>query len=461
MDKLLKKVLKKIKPSERDKKLVKQVTEEIIQRINKTCAKKKIDARPLLVGSAARGTRLRTERNIDIFLIFSKDLSREELVHRGLAIAREVAGTKGEERFAEHPYVRMKYKGFEIDLVPCYNIPDPTKIKSAVDRTPHHQKYLEKKLTPELVDEVLLTKRFMSGIGVYGAELKVQGFSGYLCELLTVHYGSFRKLVEAASRWTPGIIIDPERLYRDESEPKMLFERKPLTVIDPTDPNRNVAAAVSTQNFAIFVRACQDFLSNPRMEFFFPRKTKMLGIQTLKKIIQRRGTRIFCVMFSHTDMVPDVLYPKLRKIERKLVSKVTEAGFEVLRSDVWGNSDSGILLEFRVSRLPRVKKRLGPPLTLDVGNFVKKHLKTRKRLAGPYIDSTGRMVFEMEYDETDASKALKRIMEDRDPTGNYVVERIGKSYQIIPEGGFPRLLKNKNFRKFISEYFTRCLPWYR
>ena len=31
----------------------------------------------------------------------------------------------------------------------------------------------------------------MQGIGVYGAEIKVGGFSGYLCELLVMKYGGF------------------------------------------------------------------------------------------------------------------------------------------------------------------------------------------------------------------------------------------------------------------------------
>ncbi|MBS7613865.1 hypothetical protein KEJ48_06465, partial [Candidatus Bathyarchaeota archaeon] len=42
--------------------------------------------------------------------------------------------------------------------------------------------------------------KFAKGIGVYGADIKTGGFSGYLCELLIVSYGDFIKTVESASK---------------------------------------------------------------------------------------------------------------------------------------------------------------------------------------------------------------------------------------------------------------------
>ncbi|HID60885.1 MAG TPA: hypothetical protein EYP46_03395 [Hadesarchaea archaeon] len=301
----------------------------------------------------------------------------------------------------------------------------------------------------------------MNGAGIYGSELKIQGFSGYLCELLTLHYGSFQKLVKAASRWKPGTVIDPEHTYRDESEPNILFEGQPLIVIDPVDPNRNVAAAVSMENFAVFVRACQEFLSRPRREFFFSNKVELLDAKTLQKIIKQRGTKVLCVVFKSPDLVPDVLYPQLRKTQRTIMNRLAQAGFDVLRSDVWSDSDAGILLEFRVSKLPRVRKRIGPPITLDAGDFIREHLRSEKMLAGPYVDPTGRMVFELVQEETDAADALKRIMEKRTAFGKHVIEAVGKGYKIVDESGLLKLLRDRKFKEFISEYFTRRLPWYR
>jgi len=461
MREIIKKVLERVKPTEADERLVKQAAEEIIQRVKAACAKLKIDARPMLVGSVARGTWLRDERDIDIFVMFPEELSRENLERQGLAVAREVAERKGRERFAEHPYVMMEFKGFDVDLVPCYDVAKPSEIKSAVDRTPHHQRYMREHLTPELADEVLLVKKFMEGIGVYGAELKTQGFSGYLCELLTLHHGSFQKLIEAASEWKPEVIIDHERNYTDESEPAILFEGQPLVVIDPVDPNRNVAAAVSAQNFSVFVRACQEFLSGPRREFFFPKKVKLLDAREVRRILKRRGTKMFCVVFETPDLVPDVLYPQLRKTEHALVARLGQAGFEVQRSDVWGDSKSVILLELGTSKLAKAQTRIGPPVTIDVKDFIQEHLKSKEKITGPFVNAAGRVVFELEREETDARDVLKQALEERTAFGKHVAEAIKKGYKLMEEAGLVKLLHDRKFREFVSEYLTRRLPWYR
>jgi len=454
-------VLKRVKPNEADIKRIEEAANELIQRTNKAVAKLKLNARAMLVGSAARGTWLRSERDIDIFILFPEWLTREELERQGLAVAREVAGAAGKERFAEHPYVTMKFRGLDVDLVPCYDVADAKKIKSAVDRTPHHQQYVKSRITPQLAEEVLLLKQFTSGIGVYGSELKTHGFSGYLCELLILHHGSFDKLVKAASDWTSRKIIDIESNYQNESEPRMLFEKQPLVVIDPVDPSRNVAAAVSMQNFAIFVRACQDFLVKPSLRFFFPRKVKPLDARGLSSILKKRGTVLFCVVFRSPDVVQDVLYPQLRKTEKAIVTRLAQFGFEVLRSDVWANEKSAILLELSFSKLPWVKTRVGPPFRMEVEGFIHEHLKSRARLAGPFVDAAGRVIFELKRDQTNALNLLEDILNKRTAFGKHVAEAVAKDYKILEGTKLKELLKDRGFNEFISEYLTRCLPWYR
>src|SRR5207247_7594350 len=100
-------------------------------------------------------------------------------------------------------------------------------------------------------------------------------FSGYLCELPVLRYGTFRGGLEASLSWRPGIVLELDRA------PARTFP-EPLTVVDPVDPNRNVASAVSVEQLATFVHAAREYLQNPSERFFFPRPLKPLFIPKLR-----------------------------------------------------------------------------------------------------------------------------------------------------------------------------------
>jgi tRNA nucleotidyltransferase (CCA-adding enzyme) len=453
--------LKRIKPSEAERRRLKKVAYLLLERVDRACKRLNVPARAMLVGSAARGTWLRSERDIDVFILFSEELSREELEKNGLAVARGVAGKQGREQYAEHPYITTEFEGFDVDLVPCYDVVDPSKIKSAVDRTPYHNRYIKERLTPKLADEVLLLKQFILGAGAYGAELKVQGFSGYLCELLIMHYRSFKETIDAASKWSQGTIVDIESSYPDQAEAKALFQGQPLIVIDPVDANRNVAAAVSMQNFATFIRACQDFMKKPSTRFFFPRRVKRLTKRNVEIMLSRRRTHPFCIVFKSPNVVADMLYPQLRKTERALVAVLERAGFEVVRSDVWANGKSIILVELAASKLPNVQIHVGPPIEVNVGDFVKTHLGSKRKFAGPFIDSYGRLIFELEREQTDARAVLEKALTERASFGRHVAVALAKGHEILEGKTISKLCADKKSCEFISEYLTRCLPWYR
>lgn len=462
LESVSKEVLERVRPTEAERSRMEIVTRELVKRAEAAGAKAGVEIKPLVVGSAARGTWLKTERDIDIFLLFPEELSREELERQGLAAAREMAGSRGKERYAEHPYVRMKFREFQVDVVPAYGVSDPRRIKSAVDRTPFHQEYIRRKITPEIADQVLLVKQFMQGIGVYGAELRVQGFSGYLCELLTLNYGSFGKLVEAAVSWAPGVVTDIEGSFQNESEPRVLFEKQPLVVVDPVDPNRNVAAAVSVQNFATFVQACKDFSGGPATKFFFPKAVRLVERGELARTLKRRGTKFYCVVFQQPDISEDILFPQLRKTERALVGQLVQAGFEVIRSDVWADRrKAAILLELSIHRLSRVQSRPGPVATLDASNFIQEHLASPRRVAGPFVDLAGRVVFELERVETDASEAIERAVDEKSGFARQVAEAMGKGHKVLEDMGIASFFGNRSFKKFVSEYLAKVLPWYR
>lgn len=65
-------------------------------------------------------------------------------------------------------------------------------------------------------------------VGTYGSEFKVGGFSGYLCELLIINYGSFLEVLRNVwTDWKPGYQIDLM-----EYGTSNLFD-DPLIVVDP------------------------------------------------------------------------------------------------------------------------------------------------------------------------------------------------------------------------------------
>ncbi len=457
--KLLDSVLERIRPSEEDRRRLEEVVSTLLERAREACEREGM-GRPMLVGSVARGTWLKGEKDIDIFLLFPENLSREELEEVGLKVCREVARGEGRERYAEHPYLTFEFKGFEVDLVPCYEIPDPRRTKSAVDRSPHHQKYVSERLTPALRDQVLLLKQFMKGMGIYGAELKIHGFSGYLCELLVLYAGSFMELVRRASKWREGQVIDLEHHYPTEEEARRIFENQTLIVVDPVDAGRNVSASVSLQTFATFVRGCQDFLKNPREEFFFPKPVRKLKKAELARILRKRGTEVYCIIFRPPDVVPDVLYPQLRKTERALTAALSEAGHKVIRSDVWGEGRGAILLEIQPC-LERIEIREGPPLGVDAENFVRSYLHSPLKLAGPFTDPAGRIVYELQSRAPSPQKVIRETLRQKHLLGKHVGEALQEGYRMVKSPGLPSLLDDPRLSPFLSEYFTKCFPWYR
>ena len=205
------------------------------------------------------------DRDLDVFLLFDPGLSREQLEEEGLRLARHIADELSDgyfEKYAEHPYINATIEGFDVDLVPCFRVASAAAIRSSVDRTPFHTRYIGSKIA-SLVDDVLLLKQFAKAGGVYGSDQMTEGFSGYLCELLILHSTGFSALLEAAAAWNPGTLIDLEaHRTKDFSEP--------LVVIDPVDPGRNVSASVSLDQMYAFVELARGYLDSPSRLFFFP-----------------------------------------------------------------------------------------------------------------------------------------------------------------------------------------------
>ncbi|WP_049893614.1 CCA tRNA nucleotidyltransferase [Halogranum rubrum] len=410
LDRVVADVRERIDPSSAERARLADAAAALTGRVEEALADRSVTGDVVQVGSTARGTWLAGDRDIDLFVRFPESLSREELERYGLEIGREVL-PDGHEEFAEHPYVKGEYDGFDVDLVPCYDVPAATDIQSAVDRTPFHNAYLLDRLDDSLAADVRVFKRFLKGIGAYGSDLRTKGFSGYLAELLVLEYGGFESLVEAAADWHPPVDHDPEshgsRSFSD-----------PLVVIDPTDPERNVAAVLSAENVARLQHYARELLDDPREEMFFPPARTPMTAETVAAHLDRRGTVPVAFAFDAPAVVEDQLYPQLEKSLDGVVSELDRRGFEPLRATTFA-SESGeerdapfdravVFVELSVATLPTIQRHDGPPVYVrqHATGFFEKYAEAGADVYGPFLDGD-RYVVERDREFTTARAFLE------------------------------------------------------
>ncbi|VVB51297.1 CCA-adding enzyme [uncultured archaeon] len=400
MENLLARILEKITPTQEERKKEAALIENIMREIRHA----EPEGEPLLVGSLAKDTDLSGNKDIDIFVTFDPSVPRSDLEKRGLKMGKKVVkalGSEPEIDYAEHPYVKGVLEGYVVEIVPCYRGP---KIQSSVDRTPYHTQHIKKKLSekPGLREDIRLMKQLMKACGVYGAESKVEGFSGYLTELIVIHYGGFLGTVEAASNlWKYGLAIDSEKHWDKPENLKHFFPNSPLIVVDPVDKDRNVAAAVSKQKMAELMVACRDFLTKPSEESFFPKKEHPPTKEALKARIKERGTLLVAVEITHPKLNENMLYSQLRRTLVGLETHIKEFDFTIFKTDVWTDekTKSALLLEMTVWELPQVMRVYGPPADSNKEDQLKFYEKYKAYR--PYV-SEGRWM-------TDAPRPVKTV----------------------------------------------------
>lgn len=438
-------VLERVKPTLDEQKRLFDVADYLIKRVNSIAFElnlKGVSAQ--LVGSAARSTWLSGTHDLDIFILFSEDTDTEYLEYYGLKIARKVAeeSDSWQEQYAEHPYISLKFKGYDVDLVPCFRVSSASSIKSAVDRTPFHNEFIKENIKG-LEDEVIVLKQFMHGIGVYGSELKTRGFSGYFAELLIIYFGSFDNLLLSACDWYPGMVID----IMDHGT---LNHEEPFIMVDPTDPGRNVAAALSVNKLAEFVDKSRSFLESPSKEYFFPTPVNPLTDSEIKNRLRHRNSSMIAIVFETPDVVEDVFFPQLYKMEGSVPVLLENYDFSVSNTGSWAGDYSIILIELLASTLPNVKKHQGPPVWIrkHADKFKSKY-KNSDDIFSMYIEN-GYYVVEKVRKYTD----VKTLIESKLLTcslGKHTLKSINKGFEVL-DGDEICEIKDSEFRIYLRKW---------
>ncbi|MFH0966788.1 MAG: CCA tRNA nucleotidyltransferase [Methanobacteriota archaeon] len=442
-------VLKEIRPTEKELAHMYALADLLISEIEAGGK-----ASGMMVGSVARKTCVRGDRDLDIFMLFDPALPREELEHEGLSLAHSIAARHAEqivEKYAEHPYVNATIEGLDVDLVPCYRVTAATMIQSAVDRTPFHNQYISARIG-SFTDDVLLLKQFVKAGGVYGSDQMTEGFAGYLCELLILQYQGFSNLIIAGAEWRIGLTIDIEQ------HQEKVFD-DPLVVIDPVDPRRNVSASVSLTKLLEFTELCRGYLVSPSRWFFYRPPVCVLTGEQAAAELARRGSYLYAITLKTPELIEDIVVPQLRKSMQTLVELLERHEFVVARADAEMSVDrSMILFELLIDTLPAVRYHPGPPVYsgANAQKFLEKYIQNTSIFAGPFIKD-GKYGVEVER----KFKTVRELFSSREifqtALGKHVKLAMEEDYTIY--AGMDCWITG--FEVFLSDFLMKSSPLVR
>ena len=409
INQLLNEVLEEIQPDKNYEKEIFSKLSLIIKKINQN--QKHIKA--ILGGSGAKGTWLKTF-DADIFVLFNyskfKDKSDklsdflEKILNKKFRNIKRLHGSRD--------YFQIKQGTFTFEIVPILKISKAEQAKNITDVSPLHSKWVLKH--KKLMNEMKLTKQFCQAQNVYGAESYIRGFSGYVCEILTIYYGSFLNLIKNAAKWQDKIVIDVEKYYKGKDVFKLVNTSKlvsPLVVIDPVQKDRNAAAALSIEKFEAFKKAAREFLRSPSKGFFARNRLKSLFLT--EKSADRK---LIIIKLRTLAGKIDVVGSKLLKIFEFLNENLVKHGFKIIKSDwEWDKKGEALFyLLFSKKPLPKTTEIEGPPIK------IKQHSETfKKSHKSAFVknDSKINVTFNSNY-----SPATKYWISEKTPYEGFFVE---------------------------------------
>ena len=339
-------ILKEITPTRKEQQEVKQIIKEISKKI------KIKDTKVTLGGSSAKGTWLRNNHDIDLYIKFNpqkyEGINIADVLKDAIQNATVLHGSRD--------YLQLRKGNYTIELIPIMEIKKVEHAQNITDISPFHAKWVNK--NKKYKKDILLAKAFAKANGFYGAESFIKGFSGYSIEVLTIHYKGFKNLLKNVAQWKSSTIIDTEKHHKKKvvlNQAKML---SPLILVDPVQATRNVTAVVSQERYNLFKRKAKDYLKKPRKEMFIKKDF------SLKDIQNQKGKKII-IEITPLEGKRDVVGAKILKCFEYLREQCKENDFILKQADWhWKEGENAILWYiFKEQKLSPTVKHYGPPLS--------------------------------------------------------------------------------------------------
>src|SRR5215216_1467429 len=396
---VISKALTLCEPSRRKERKIAKVAQEAKALVDSYVSRLDDDVLDVVFGgSFAKGTWLPGHADIDIFVKIKPSIGIDKFERMGREIGSKALKNFGPKlRYSDHPYVEVIVKNIRVNVVPCYDV-EQGKWQSAADRSPFHTQYISNHFDDEKRKQARLLKKFFKSVGIYGAEISTEGFSGYVSEVLVLKYSSFENLLRAAADWQERQII----AVSDYDSDFVRVSNSPVIIIDPVDSRRNLGTAISPESVAKFMLAARKFLEKPSLDFFKEGKYRRGTIKLLSNVL--------VVEFSHEKKSPDIIWGQLKRSLSAIAKQLELAHFEVLRSSCVTDEKSSAALAFLLESitLPPYTKRKGPEVfrRKDTASF----LSNRKKPIASWVDKEMRIAMVIERRATDARKFVKSLL---------------------------------------------------
>lgn len=326
VNQILKEVIKKINPTKEELGSIGKFLKYFVNELGKKLEKERIDAQVFVGGSFAKKTMIRKGRyDVDIFVRFDEKNRKQNISKLTETALRSFKSGNLILIHGSRDYFKIDINPvFFVEIIPVLKVKKPKDAENITDLSYFHVNYIKKKLkTEKMIEEVRLAKAFCHANKCYGAESYINGFSGYAIELLIYHYKSFLNFVKAMTKIKEKEIIDIGKLYKNKYEIAMNMNsakmNSPIVLIDPTYKERNALAALSTETFREFQKACRKFLKTPSLNSF---ETKEIDLEKIKKNAIKNKSEFILIEAETDKQEGDVAGSKLAKFYKHLSNEI-------------------------------------------------------------------------------------------------------------------------------------------